>query len=82
MAADGPDVYEKKCKVCHSIGGSAGPMAKMGGALDGVGAKRDEAWLNDYVQNPKSKMPSSKMPVIRMSDEERKAVVRYMRSLK
>ena len=44
-AADGSAVYDKKCKTCHSIGGVGGAMAKMGGPLDGVGAKRDEAWL-------------------------------------
>ena len=82
VAADGSDVYERKCKVCHSIDGAGGPMAKMGGALDGVGAKRDAAWLNAYVKNPKSKLPGSDMPVVRMSDEDRNAVVQYMSTLK
>jgi len=43
-AADGAAVYEKKCKTCHSIAGAGGPMAKMGGPLDGVGAAHDTRW--------------------------------------
>ena len=81
-AEDGKDLYDKKCKACHSIGGVGGPMAKMGGALDGVGAKHDEAWLSAYIQDPKSKMPGAKMPKVKLSDEELKAIIKYMQSLK
>ena len=76
-AADAPAVYDKKCKSCHSIAGVAGPMAKLGGPLDGVGSKRDEAWLRAYLTDPKSKMP--KLP---LSAEDMDAVVKYMLSLK
>jgi mono/diheme cytochrome c family protein len=81
-AADGAAVYDKKCKSCHSIGGVGGPMAKTGGALDDVGSKRDEAWLRDFIKDPKSKMPTAKMPKISLSDEDLNAVVSYMLSLK
>ncbi len=81
-AADGQTVYEKKCKTCHSIGGVGGPMAKTGGALDQVGAKRDEAWIREYLKDPKSKMPTAKMPKVSLSDEDFNAVVTYMLSLK
>jgi cytochrome c6 len=81
-AADGAAIYEKKCKACHSIGGVGGPMAKTGGPLDGVGAKHDEAWLRDFLKEPKSKMPNAKMPKVSLSDEDFNAVVAYMMSLK
>ncbi len=81
-AADGAAIYEKKCKACHSIGGVGGPMAKTGGALDDVGSKHDEAWLRDYLKDPKSKMPNAKMPKVSLSDEDFNAVVTYMLSLK
>lgn len=82
-AADGSAVYEKKCKACHSIAGVGGPMAKqLGGPLDGVGAKRDEAWLKEYLKDPKSKMPNAKMPKVSLSDEEFNAVVAYLLTLK
>ena len=57
-------------------------MAKLGGALDGVGAKHDEAWLKAYIKDPKSKVPEAKMPKITLSDDELSAVVEYMLSLK
>ena len=81
-AADGAAIYDKKCKACHSIGGVGGPMAKTGGALDDVGSKRDEAWLRDFLKDPKSKMPNAKMPKVSLSDEDLNAVVTYMLSLK
>jgi len=77
-----PAVYDAKCKVCHSIGGDAGKLADKGGPLDGVGAKRDEAWLRAYLADPKSQMPDAKMPVIKLTPEEMDAVVKYMLSLK
>jgi nitric oxide reductase subunit C len=81
-AADGAGVYDKKCKGCHSIGGVGGPMAKLGGALDDVGSKRDEAWLKAYTADPKSKKADSKMPKLNLSDEDLNAVVAYMLTLK
>ena len=80
-AADGAAVYEKKCKTCHSIGGVGGPMAKNGGALDAAGAK-GEAYLKEYIKDPKSKKADSKMPKATLSDEDLGAVVSYLVSLK
>jgi mono/diheme cytochrome c family protein len=82
VAGEEASVYEKRCKLCHSIAGSGGPMAKMGGALDGVGSKRDAQWLKEYLKNPKSKSSQSAMPALKLTDEERDAVVRYLLSLK
>ena len=81
-AGDAPAFYTQKCRVCHSIGGDAGKMVDKGGPLDGVGAKRDEAWMRAYISDPKSKMPDAKMPKIKMTDQELDAVVAYMMSLK
>jgi mono/diheme cytochrome c family protein len=81
-AADGKQIYEQKCKTCHSIGGVGGPMAKVGGPLDDVGAKHDAEWLHAYFKDPKSKMPTSKMPKINMSDADWDAVTQYMLTLK
>lgn len=84
LAADDATLalYEKKCKVCHSIGGDAGKLADKGGPLDGVGGKRDEAWLRAYIADPKSKIPESKMPKLKLPPEELDALVAYMLSLK
>jgi len=81
-AVDGQQVYDQKCKACHSIGGVGGPMAKLGGPLDNVGAQHDQAWLEAYFKDPKSKIPDSKMPKMTLSDDEWKAVTAYVLTLK
>jgi cytochrome c5 len=81
-AADAPESYEKKCKLCHSIKGEGGKQADKGGPLDGVGSKRDAAWLEAYFRDPKSKMPDAKMPKLKLTDDEMKALVDYMLTLK
>ncbi len=81
-AADGKAIYDKKCKTCHAIAGDAGAKADVGGPLDGVGKKRDEAWLRAYFADPKSKIETAKMPKLKLEGEEWDAVVAYMLSLK
>ena len=81
-SAEAPEVYNKKCKACHSIGGVGGPMAKSGGALDDVGAKRDDAWLRAYLKDPKSKMDNAKMPKLGLSDADLDQLVAYLMTLK
>jgi len=81
-AASDTEIYDKKCKVCHSIAGVGGPKAEKGGPLDGVGSKRDEAWLRAYFADPKSKIEDAKMPKMNLSPEDWDAMVRYMLSLK
>ena len=81
-AQDAPEVYGKKCKACHSIGGVGGPMAKSGGALDDVGTRRDEAWLRAYLADPKSQIPTAKMPKMRLTDDEWNAIIKYLLTLK
>jgi mono/diheme cytochrome c family protein len=81
-AADGQQIYDQKCKACHSIGGVGGPMAKLGGPLDAVGAKRDAAWLKAYFKDPKSKIPDSKMPKMDLPDADWDAVTTYLLTLK
>jgi mono/diheme cytochrome c family protein len=82
-AEDGKKVFEtKKCITCHSLGSEKGAMAKLGGALDGVGAKRDAAWLKGYLTDPKSKIPNAKMPKQKLTEKEIDDLAQYMLSLK
>lgn len=79
---DAKALYDKKCKLCHSLGGEKGKKADLGGALDGVAAKRDDAWLRAYLKDPKSKIPDAKMPKVKLSDEELDAMVKLLLSHK
>jgi mono/diheme cytochrome c family protein len=80
--AEGKALYEKQCKVCHSIAGDAGKMADKGGPLDGVAGKRDAVWLKAYLKDPKSQMPDAKMPKMKLGDEQLDDVIAYMLTLK
>ena len=81
-ADDAKTLYDKKCAACHSLKGEAGKFADKGGPLDGVGSKRDEAWLRAYFADPKSKIPDAKMPKMKLSPAEWDTLVKYMLSLK
>ena len=81
-AEDAQALYDKKCQVCHSIKGVGGKMADKGGALDGVGSKRDAAWLKAYFADPKSKIPDAKMPKLKLTPAEWDEMVAYMLTLK
>ena len=82
-AEGGKQVFDaKKCIMCHSLGAQKGAMAQLGGALDGVGGKRDAAWLKAFVVDPKSKNPEAKMPKQVLSDQELADLVDYLLSLK
>lgn len=78
LGIDKQEFYNKKCKVCHTLNGVSGPKAKVGGKLDGVGSKRDAAWLKSYLTDPKSVMPDAKMKKIKMTPEQLDAMVEFM----
>jgi cytochrome c2 len=81
-AAEGKAAYEKQCKMCHSVAGDGGKMASTGGPLDGVGAKRDEAWLKAYISDPKSKVPTAKMPKLKVAPQDLDDVAAFLLTLK
>jgi mono/diheme cytochrome c family protein len=81
-AEDGKALYDKQCKVCHSIAGEKGMMGDKGGPLDGTGAKHDAAWLTAYLQDPKSKIPEAKMPKMKLSEQQIADLVAFLLTLK
>lgn len=82
-AEDGKKVFaEKKCINCHSLGSEKGAMAKLGGPLDGVGGKRDAAWLKGYLTDPKSQLPTAKMPNQKLTEKQVEDLVQYMLTVK
>ncbi len=51
-AAAGKVVFEQVCTFCHSDDG----VGKMGPALHGINQRRDAAWLDRWLQNPREMM--------------------------
>lgn len=83
VAEDGKAIFDaKKCINCHSIGAQKGPMAKIGGSLDGVGSKRDAAWLKGFLTDPKSKMPEGKMSNPKLNEQEIDSLAQYLLTIK
>lgn len=76
-------VYEAKlCTLCHIVAGESGPMANLGGSLDGVGQRRDAAWLAVYFTDPKVAIPNATMPAANLTEQELADLVAYLLTLR
>lgn len=76
-------VYEAKlCTLCHIVAGESGPMASLGGSLDGVGQRRDAAWLAVYFTDPKAAIPNATMPAANLTEQELADLVAYLLTLR
>lgn len=52
----------------------------FGPDLDGIGSKVSAEWLYDWVRNPKHFNPTSRMPIMRLSDAEAADITSYLMS--
>ncbi|MDP3235783.1 MAG: c-type cytochrome [Myxococcales bacterium] len=70
------------CRGCHVLG-EAGPVpdeARFGPALDDIGARATRAWLERWLKNPRAVFPESRMPDLRLSDDEVSALAAFLSS--
>lgn len=81
MIEVGKKLYSNKygCNGCHSIGGEGG---KVGPALDRAGFRLNDTWIYRWVKNPQAMKPETRMPALGLSDEDAKAVVMYLGTLR
>lgn len=97
FAADGEEVFNTNCKLCHS-----GPSTVMAPSLQGVAgskiaskedftysdalkAKADtwtDANLDAFLKSPADFAPGTKMFIQPLSDEDRAAAIEYLKTLK
>ena len=66
------------CSLCHSRAGESGPMAHVGGPLDGLASRRDAAWIEGYLRDPKSVIPNSQMPKTGLTDQELADLIAFL----
>ncbi len=62
-----PQVFSQMCVACHSLKGQGG---QVGPALDGVGGRRDRAYILAWLRDPLAVKPDSKMPKLPLSENE------------
>jgi ubiquinol-cytochrome c reductase cytochrome b subunit len=79
FVVEGALIYQTNhCDACHQI---AGAGKKLGPPLDGVGERRDRAWLEKHFQDPKSTSPGSIMPAYKFTPAEMDAICKYLLQL-
>jgi cytochrome c len=95
LAADGAQLFNLQCKMCHggtpmapSLAGVAGaPIASKEGfayspALKGKGGTWTDANLDAFLKAPSAFAPGTKMMISVPSDENRAAIIGYLKTLK
>ncbi len=68
------------CLGCHT--GAGKNAADFGPELTGMGSKTSAAWIYTWVKNPKHISPETRMPDLRLSDEEASDITSYLISLR
>jgi len=73
-----PEVFVQVCTACHSVGGSGG---QVGPALDGVASRMSPELLTQWLQDPLSVRPASRMPKLPLTPEQITSLVDYLSTL-
>jgi|APAra7269096979_1048534.scaffolds.fasta_scaffold41756_2 cytochrome c len=94
LAADGAQIFNLQCKMCHG-GSSMGPsLAGVAGApvasktfaysagLKGKGGTWTDANLDAFLKSPPAFAPGTKMMISVPNPENRAAVIGYLKTLK
>jgi len=76
----GQMVYvERKCNLCHTLNEAGAPIASN---LSGIGNRRDDQWLAQFLTNHQSAEPTSTIPKLKLSADETRNLARYLAQLK
>ncbi|HEY4613134.1 MAG TPA: c-type cytochrome, partial [Bacteroidota bacterium] len=76
------------CLACHAMGGEEtvrkvrGTTFDIAPELSRVGSKATSDWLFDWVKNPRHYNPETRMPSLRLTDDEARNIVAYLTTLK
>ncbi len=70
-------VEERGCFGCHNIPGFD-KMEKVGPDLTSIRSKVGAGWLLQWIKNPRSYLPYTRMPNFKLSDEDALAIGAYL----
>jgi len=94
LAADGAQLFNMQCKMCHAgspmgptlAGVAGGPVAAKpfaySPALKAKGGTWTDANLNAYLKAPGAFAPGTRMMISVPSEESRTAIIGYLKTLK
>jgi mono/diheme cytochrome c family protein len=71
--------FDQGCYGCHRLGAAGTPIAYD---LSHVGRKYNEADLEKWLRDPASQKPTAHMPRLALTDDEIRALAKYLASLK
>lgn len=71
--------FAQGCYGCHRLGVAGTPIAYD---LSHVGRKYTEAELEKWLRDPTSQKPTAHMPRLALTDDEIRALARYLASLR
>jgi mono/diheme cytochrome c family protein len=71
--------FAQGCYGCHRLGVAGTPIAHD---LSHVGRKYSEAELAKWLRDPASQKPTAHMPRLALSEDEIRALARYLASLR
>ncbi len=79
FAVDGALVYQQNhCNVCHQVNGVG---QRMGPALNGLGARRTKAWVEEHFMDPQKMSPGTAMPPYKLNPKDLEALTKYLLAL-
>ena len=76
------------CKGCHVVGDDIRMRQARGFSYDiapeltRAGSKLDPDWIFEWIKNPRSFRPTTRMPSLRLTDQEARDIVAYLITLK
>ncbi|MCC6765910.1 MAG: c-type cytochrome [Deltaproteobacteria bacterium] len=78
-SVDRPQIFNQLCVACHVLGGQGGTV---GPALDGIGARRDAAYLHDWLTDPRAVKADARMPKLPLTPGQVDELVAFLSHLK
>ena len=77
--AQGAMLYQAQhCSSCHQVNGAG---MKLGPPLNGVGQRRDRAWLTEHFNNPQKMSPGTMMPPYKFGPQDMDHMIQFLTAL-